>query len=487
VSQSDAALRERTRLLLMYNLTPRIPVPGSALRPLTGALEFGRFVAHVEAAGRLLPRAVLHERMSGFELGAPTVPIRSAGVVLAVTPRWDPLLFVDLEVDDTTPDDIADLLYTTWQDRAAMRVGEALLMDWLRERLVERGLAERCPNERCPNEHRPNEDGPTGHSPTDSPHDRSPTAPRGLAFGRNVHQSVFPGRALARRLLADHLAAEVIGPDVVTIVLRGTLDGKAGAGLGIRRPQLLNNPGQTMVAHGRGVSLVVGWTPAVENAFGLAAIGILNAVAAVHRIRGQAFEALELDQATEVDTVQDVRDLIAQLARRLGDMQLDLSFSIEAYADSILIPELLVESFHSSLRSISALAEGLENTSRIVERVDAVLATRRADLETATQAYIEKRGKVVAAVVAVGSVLALPPALLLAFFGVNSNDVDPRRSILDLHRYGVAYGLAWLPFLALAAVAVIARRRISLSVSRSLDPDRPDGHGDSAAGNRSSH
>ncbi|HEU5332230.1 MAG TPA: hypothetical protein VFU73_05695 [Actinocrinis sp.] len=446
MAQSDAAPREHTRLLLMYNLTPRIPVPDSALRPLTGALEFGRFVAHVEAAGRLLPRVVFEQRVSGLECGAGTVPIRSAGVVLAVTPRRDPLLFVDVEIGDAAPDDIADLLFTTWQDRAAMRIGGALLADWLGERL---------------------------------------DAPGALAFGRNVHQSVFPGRDLARRLLADHHAADAVGPDVVTIVLRGTLDGQAGAGLGIRRPHVLNNPGQTMVAHGRGVSLIVGWTPAVENAFGLAAIGILNAVAAVHRIRGQAFEALELDQATEVDTVQDVRDLIGELARRLGDMQLDLSFSIEAYADSILIPELLVESFHSSLRAVSALAEGLENTSRIVERVDAVLATRRADLETATQTYIEKRDKVVAAVFAVGSVLALPPALLLAFFGVNSDDVDPRHSVLDLHRYGVAYALAWLPFLALAAVGAIARRRISLSVSRSLDPDRPDGHGGSAPGKRS--
>lgn len=449
--ESDAVLREHTRLLLMYNLTPRISVPDSALRPLTRALEFGRFVAHVEAAGRLLPRVVLHEKASGLELGAGAAPVRSAAVVLAVTPRWDPLLLVDVEIGDADPDGIAHLLYATWQQRAAMRVDDTALEDWLGDRLAERGFA----------------------------------APGGLAFGRNVHQSVFPGRVLARRLLADHLAADEIGPDVVTIVLRGTLDGKAGAGLGIRRPQVLNNPGQTMVAHGRGVSLIVGWTPAVENAFGLAAIGILNAVAAVHRIRGQAFEALELDQATDVGTVQDVRDLIAELARRLGDMQLDLSFSIEAYADSILIPELLVESFHSSLRGVSALSEGLENTSRIVERVDAVLATRRADLETATQTYIEKRDKVVAAVVAVGSVLALPPALLLAFFGVNSNDVDPRRSILDLHRYGVAYALAWLPFLALAAVAAIARRRISLSVSRSLDPDRPDGQQGSAPGNRS--
>jgi hypothetical protein len=437
VAQQDAAMREHTRLLLMYNLTPQIRVPDSVLRPLTGAVDFGRFAAHVEAAGRLLPRGVIQERVPGLVLaGGGAGRVITAGLVLAVTPCADSLLFLDVQLSANAAGDIADVLFATWQERAALRIGELPLTDWLAARLAERGL--------------------TDHG--------------SIAFGRNVHQSVFPGRRLARRLLSGHEAADTVGPEVVTIVLRGTLDSRSGASLGIRRPQTLNNPGQTMVAHGRGVSLIVGWTTAVENAFALAAVGILNAVAAVHRVRGQAFEALELDESTVVGTVQDARALIANLSRRLADMQLDLSFSVEAYADAILIPELLVESFHSSLRSASALPEGLDNTSRIVQRVDAVLAARRADLETASQRYAEQRDKIVTAVIAVGSIIALPPALLLAFFGVNSNDVDPRHSILDVHRYGVAYALAWLPFLALAIVAVIARRRISLRVSR---PDEP--------------
>ncbi|MET9359056.1 hypothetical protein ABZY14_40065 [Streptomyces sp. NPDC006617] len=262
--------------------------------------------------------------------------------------------------------------------------------------------------------------------------------------------------------MAEHVPGDAVGQGVVTIVLRGTLDSGTGATLGIRRPATLNNAGQTMVAHGRGVSLIVGYAPPVENAFGLAAAGILTAVAAVHRIRRQAFEALELDRASAVETTDDARALVAQLSHRLNDLQLDLSFSVEVYADTILIPELLVESFHASLRDVSSLADALANTSRIVERVNAVLATRRVGLETASQQYAEDRDRVLAAVIAVGSLIALPPALLLAYFGVNSSDVDPSRSILDLHHHGVAYAIAWLPFLLLIAVGLLARRRISL-------------------------
>jgi hypothetical protein len=123
----------------------------------------------------------------------------------------------------------------------------------------------------------------------------------------------------------------------------------------------------------------------------------------------------------------------------------------------------------------------LANTSRIVERVDAVLATRRVDLETASQQYAERRDRVMTAAIAVGSLIALPPALLLAFFGVNSSDVDPNRSILDVHDYGVAYVIAWLPFLLLIAAGLVARHRTSLRLSApdtatpAPDPD-PDRH-----------
>ncbi|AQS65751.1 hypothetical protein B1H29_01270 [Streptomyces pactum] len=435
--RSDAAVRTRTRLLLMYNLTPQVGVPEDMLRPLTEALDLGRFAAHVEAAGLLLPRLVLHERVPEITLPPSAARVDGAAVTLAVTPRRDPLLFVDVEIADDADGShaLAETLYATWQDRSATRVGGVPLTEWLEGRLRAYGVT----------------DGPAGQPP--------------LEFGRNVHQSVFPGAALARGLLAEHAPGDAVGQEVVTIVLRGTLDGDTGATLGIRRPETLNNAGQTMVAHGRGVSLIVGYAPPVENAFGLAAAGILNAVAAVHRIRRQAFEALELDRAAVVETTDDARSLVAQLSRRLSDLQLDLSFSVEAYADTILIPELLVESFHSSLRDISALADALANTSRIVERVDAVLATRRVDLETAAQQYAEDRDRVLAAVIAVGSVIALPPALLLAFFGVNSSDVDPRRSILDVQHYGVAYAIAWLPFLLLILVGLVARRRISLSLS----------------------
>lgn len=77
--------------------------------------------------------------------------------------------------------------------------------------------------------------------------------------------------------------------------------------LAIRRPVALNNPGETMVAHGRGVSLIAGWAEPVENAFGVAAAGLVNAAAVVTRVRLQAFEALRVNEASAARSAPEIR------------------------------------------------------------------------------------------------------------------------------------------------------------------------------------
>jgi len=281
-----------------------------------------------------------------------------------------------------------------------------------------------------------------------------------LSFGQNVHQCVFAGGRFARRLLRDNRNPDRVSPDLITIVFRGTIAANRGSRLDIRRPPALNNPGESLVAHGRGVSLITGWTEPVENAFGIAAAGLVNAAGVVSRVRRQSLEALTIDDESGATKAADVRDLITDLTERLNQLRLDLSFGIEAYADMILIPELLIESYHSSLRSVASLRESLANTSRIVDRVAAVIESRHATLEASVQAYTERRDKALAALVAIGSLLALPPTLLLAYFGTNSTNVDARFSIFDLRHYGVAYLVVWLPFIALAVAALVLRWRI---------------------------
>jgi hypothetical protein len=429
--------------MAIYNIAGQLRVHRDSLRPLTGAFEMGRFAGHVQAAAGLLPqvaeRICIDPALFHTSVERTGIRIDRLTVSLATTPRDDALLILEIALaGEPTAEDIADFLYSTWHDRAEMRVGDGPLMDWLSSRL-DHVIAEMS---------------------------------EPLAFGRNVHQCVFAGGRLARRLLRGNRAAGSASPEVITIVFRSTIAAKRGSHLDVRRPPALNNPGETIVAHGRGVSLIVGWAEPVENAFGIAAAGLVNAAGVVHRVRRQSLETLELNESATVNSASEVRALIMRLSGRLNDLQLDLSFGIETYADTILIPELLVESYHASVRRIAALPESLTNTSRIVDRVAAVIESRRALLDASTAEYTERRGRIFATSVAIGSLMALPPALLLAFFGVNSTDVNDHSSILDLNRYGIVYLAVWLPFVTLVVIAAIMRRRVRLHMPEWYDIGR---------------
>lgn len=428
---ADTCARAATRVLAIYNLGGRLRSEPALMHSLANWFDMGRFAHHITAAGGLLPRITdpveIDPARFRFADHRPRVRVRRIAAAVATTPRRDGLLFLDFTLgENERAEDVADFLYTTWHRRPAMRVDGSPLLDWLATPLSHVGTEEDKP----------------------------------LSFGQNVHQCVFAGGRFARRLLRDNRNPDRVSPDLITIVFRGTIAANRGSRLDIRRPPALNNPGESLVAHGRGVSLITGWTEPVENAFGIAAAGLVNAAGVVSRVRRQSLEALTIDDESGATKAADVRDLITDLTERLNQLRLDLSFGIEAYADMILIPELLIESYHSSLRSVASLRESLANTSRIVDRVAAVIESRHATLEASLQAYTERRDKALAALVAIGSLLALPPTLLLAYFGTNSTNVDARFSIFDLRHYGVAYLVVWLPFIALAVAALVLRWRI---------------------------
>lgn len=428
---ADTCARAETRVLAIYNLRGRLLTEPGLMHSLADWFAMGRFAHHITAGGHLLPQVTdpveIDPARFRFAGHRPRVRVRRIAAAIGTTPRRDGLLFVDFTLGESErAEDVADFLYTTWHRREEISVHDTPLLDWLSSRF--------------------------DHVSTDG---GTP-----LSFGQNVHQCVFAGGRLARRLLRYNRNPERVSPDLITMVFRGTIAANRGARLDIRRPAALNNPGETLVAHGRGVSLITGWTEPVENAFGIAAAGLVNAAGVVSRVRLQSLEALTINDESTATKAADVRDLITDLTERLNQLRLDLSFGIEAYADMILIPELLIESYHSSLRNVASLRESLVNTSRIVDRVAAVIESRHATLEASLQAYTERRDKVFAALVAIGTLLALPPTLLLAFFGTNSTNVDSHFSIFDLRHYGVAYLVVWCPFLALAIAALLLRWRI---------------------------
>jgi hypothetical protein len=409
----DVGSRTVTRVFTVYGLTGDLPEDGP--RSLGEVWELGRFARNVEAAAFLLPRPVVSVELDDGDLKLHddvSLGLTGVRIVLLRTPRSDLALVVDAIADGAGSEEVAWLLAATCFDRYELRVRGERILDWLQ---------------------------------------RKAGAPDRLEFGRDVHQCVFPGGALLEEIRR--------GGSYWHILYRVT-DRRASEERKIFQPAALNYSGVTVVGHSRAVALLAGWAEAAENIFGLIMITLTTALGVLHRARRNAFLAMARGGQADLASTAEARALVAEMSAQLSELQLDLSFGVEAYLDTLLMPEIVAGSFQRSLCEVNEVVEGLEHTSRMLQRLDSVIELRRSALESALQEQRERRDRVVSAIVAVGSLIAVPPAILLAFFGVNATQVDSGRSIFDLHRYWGAYMLAWLPYVLLVAIGFVLQRRI---------------------------
>ncbi|GAB3504764.1 hypothetical protein FB471_3800 [Amycolatopsis cihanbeyliensis] len=424
------ARRPRTRVLLLYSLANRLPNGvghGPHTRSLHTLFAFGRFTAHLEAAGSVLPRVLDEWELDGSALELPPEPPRADAVtvIVVVSPRGDPTLLLDLGLPEAADaETVTELLAATCFRRGELTLRQRPILEWVAGRIGYAGE---------------------------------------LEFGRDLHQLVFPGGRLLDRIRTEQLAVrDGVSPTLAQVIYRGA--GLADAG--IRRPAGLNDHVRSVVAHGRGVSVAAAWEPRaapwnaeLENAFAVVAMTQVSALGVVQRTRRNAFRALTDNEHALPTSTAEARTLISDLSTELNEMQLDLSFGVEAYLDSLLIPESALEHYQTSLRGAIGLTDGLANTSRMLDRLQSVIQARLSGLEATVQERVEQRSRALSWVVAVGTLIALPPALLLAFFGLNGTEVDETRSMFDLGRYWPAYLAAWLPFLLLVLVGLVLRRK----------------------------
>ncbi|WP_206322574.1 hypothetical protein [Streptomyces sp. HNM0575] len=427
----DTGSREKTRIVLLFSLSGQVPVAEDGDNRLANRFDFGRFAPHLVNSSPVMPTVAFAERLEPGELELPDgtssriAPVSSALVVLT-TPRQDATLLLDCEfADGVTHGEVADWLAATCFTRQGMTwSGEPLLA------------------------------GVTARMGLGLP----------LEFGLNVHQLVFAGGELRELLLDENAAVTDTGevcvpPAVSSVVYRGKMQPGSQAQLGVRMPSAMNSPGSALLAHGRGVSVHAGWAPHVENVLALVAATMLTALAVLQRTRLEAFAMLDANQRAVLTSPTDARDLISRLADGANELQLDLAFGVEAYIDSLMLPEMMVEGFQVSLRDALGITDSLEHSSQMVDRLVSVIDARSATLEAALSERDERRERSFSVLIALVTLMSLPPALLLAYFGVNASDIDPEHSILDIRHYGWAYLTAWVPFLLLILVGYWLRRR----------------------------
>jgi hypothetical protein len=147
-------------------------------------------------------------------------------------------------------------------------------------------------------------------------------------------------------------------------------------------------------------------------------------------------------------TTQARRRTLEQIADRLGDLLLELSYSVEATADlGLLVPSLRVESFHSALYESKDLADKADTTGRMLERLGSAITAELTAIESIERRADDNRRLRYAVAVGFVSAIAIPASLILAYLGINASQVNPDLSMFS-HRYLGMY-------LIVAAVIVV--------------------------------
>jgi hypothetical protein len=156
------------------------------------------------------------------------------------------------------------------------------------------------------------------------------------------------------------------------------------------------------------------------------------------------------------ESIGEVRAELARLSRKVGDLELQLSFGVEAYLDALRVPEVVLENYRESLNVSLGLSQGVETTTALLERVKTVLESRRAELEAAEQRVAEIRRRSRDYATAYVSLIAIPLGLTFAFLAGRTNQVSEKRSLFDFRHYGLYYaGLFGVLLVSLVIYAVV--------------------------------
>jgi hypothetical protein len=286
-----------------------------------------------------------------------------------------------------------------------------------------------------------------------------PPVPAGVALPPlppERHQIMFV------RDFGDHLTPT---QDVVNRILYRTDPPYREEVMKVANPAGLNRESGRFAAVTPYVSFVYGHEDYVDYSIFLTAVQAVGTAAQFSEIWYRAYHLIRTfrdeKQAKEVGVQQ--RQPLEALVDELGNLQLDLSFSVETSADlGLLIPSLRIESFHRELYDVLELPARARTVSRMFERLESSIQSELTaiDIRERNEQDAKRRDWAIAA--GLLSSVGVPLGFLVAFFGVNASQVTSKRSMFSMHyfwAYTAAVIIALLPVAVLLALRMAAKMR----------------------------
>jgi hypothetical protein len=251
-------------------------------------------------------------------------------------------------------------------------------------------------------------------------------------------QAIYDEDLLPERhqlIFSEHPSIDDCEEIVQHLVYRANLPYKKEYSVINYPPELNRRPGW-MAAVGPYVSVVCGQADFIENTVFLSAVHGVAAAAELRAIRHAAYQDVKLFRPPDRDemSTQKRRKELERTADNLKNLEIELSYSVEAPADlGLLVPSLRVESFHNALFESMDLSAKAATVSRMLQRLERAINAELTSIESAERRADEERRLRWGIAIGFLSAVAVPSGIILAYFGINANQVNPNRSIFDHH------------------------------------------------------
>ncbi|MGW0731635.1 hypothetical protein [Streptomyces sp. NPDC002851] len=221
----------------------------------------------------------------------------------------------------------------------------------------------------------------------------------------------------------------------------------------IRYPLELNRRPTTIGALGPYVSLICGHQDYIENCILLSGVQAVGSAARLREIREVVYGYVNRfrHRTAAQGGIRTRRSALEEISDGLSQLELELSFSVEAGGDiGMLVPALRVESFHQAIFAAMGLTERSATIGQMLQRLGNAISAELTSVESIEQRAADRRR--VRTVVAVTFVTTVSGTLglLFGFFGINARQVDEQRSMFDDH-----YAPIYLLIATILACAIV--------------------------------
>jgi hypothetical protein len=225
----------------------------------------------------------------------------------------------------------------------------------------------------------------------------------------------------------------------------------------LRQPDGLNQAASTFGAVSPAISFLYGHSDAVERSVFLTTIQAVGTASRFQQIWQEAYRQVrrfQTDRQAKVVGKQERKDL-ETLADEMGNLELDLAFSVETAADlGLRIPSSQIDSFHEDLYEVMQIRTRANTVSQMFIRLGGSIHSELTAIESRETQKEEARRLRSALAFGALSFIVVPISFVIGFFGINARQIHQDQSMWNWHYYHWAYAaavaLAMVPLLVFA-------------------------------------